>query len=409
MQEDSLMIAIPKNSKDIGDPRKFEERLRANENIEVLKIGLDDFKRVAIDLTVDKREYTIYLTIEGVQIPPFIVINHHFSDKEVKLIKKAEAGLGVSMSFKGDARVCFYDQLRIIYTMVPGLLAVMDVPSEKLISGRWIELAVQSKVMPAPRYLFTVQAISGDDDEVWLHTHGLNRCGLYELEVLYSNKNHYNTHYQVIETMAYRMLEADEPINPGDAVLNAQLQGGDWIVTTAVKWEDAVKYYPDAQMGIEGDRDEYHSDYYTIMTYKTPEDEDNKNYSCLQDFDDVIENNPIFMISTPETERMSALARERIDYFIKAKKKVKKSMCLVKIGLKTDNEEECGMPREHIWFELKDVKDGRLVAELTQAPYFVSNIKEGDIGTYDIDEVTDWLIFTPDGRISPDDVYRLDL
>ena len=117
--------------------------------------------------------------------------------------------------------------------------------------------------------------------------------------------------------MAYRMLEADEPINPGDAVLNAQLQGGDWIVTTAVKWEDAVKFYPDAQMGIEGDRDEYHSDYYTIMTYKTPEDEDNKNYSCLQDFDDVIENNPIFMISTPETERMSALARERIEYFIK--------------------------------------------------------------------------------------------
>ena len=166
------------------------------------------------------------------------------------MIKKADTGLGVSMSFKGDARVCFYDQLRIINTMVPGLLAVMDVPSEKLISGRWIELAVQSKVTPAPRYLFTVQAISGDDDEVWLHTHGLNRCGLYELEVLYSNKEHYNTHYQVIETMAYRMLEADEPINPGDAVLNAQLQGGDWIVTTAFKWEDAVKFYPDAQMGI---------------------------------------------------------------------------------------------------------------------------------------------------------------
>ena len=314
------------------------------------------------------------------------------------------------MSFKGDARVCFYDQLRIIIAMVPDVVAVMDVPSEKIISGRWIALAAESKVMPAPRYLFTVQAVSGDDDEVWLHTHGLKRCGLYELEVINSNKEHYNTHYNVIETMAYRMLEAEEPIKPSDAVFNVQLSGGDWIVTTALDWKEAVKFYPDAKMGIESDRDEYHADdYFAVMTYKTPDDEEKKNYSPLQDFDDVIEDNPIFMISTPETERMSALARERIEYFIKAKKKIKKCACLVKIGLTTDSKEDSGMAKEHIWFELKDVKNGKLVAELTQAPYFVSGIKEGDIGTYDVDEVTDWIIYTPERRISPDDVYLLDL
>ena len=410
MQEDSFMIVIPKNPKDIKDPKKLENNLRANSNIEIIKISLDEFKRIVYDLTIDKREYTIYLSMEPVQIPPFIRVNHQFSDKEAKLIRKAEIGLGVSMSFKGDARVCFYDQLRIVNSMVPGLLAVMDAPSEKLISGRWISLAAESKVMPSPRYLFTVQAVSGDDDEVWLHTHGLKRCGLYELEVMFSNKEHYNTHYQVIETMAYRMLEAEEPIKPGDAVFNAQLADGNWIVTTAVDWKDALPFYPDAKMGKDADRDEYHSDdYYVIMTYLTPADEENKKYTKLQDFDDVIENNPIFMISTPETERMSALARERIDYFIRAKKKIRKCGCLVKIGLTTDNQEDAGMSKEHIWFDLKEAKDGKLTAELTQDPYYVSGIKTGDIGTYTYDDVTDWIIFTPERRITPDDVYLLDI
>ena len=67
------------------------------------------------------------------------------------------------------------------------------------------------------------------------------------------------------------------------------------------------------------------------------------------------------------------------------------------------------MSREHIWFELKDTKDGKLVAELTQDPYYVSGIKCGDIGTYSTDEVTDWLILTPERRISPDDAYLLDM
>ncbi|MCR4929557.1 MAG: DUF4026 domain-containing protein [Lachnospiraceae bacterium] len=410
MQEDSLMIVIPGNPKDIKDPKKLEANLRSKSNIEINKISLDEFKRIVMDLSIDKREYTIFLSMEPVQIPPFIRVNHLFTPKENKLIGKAEIGLGVSMSFSGDSRVCFYDQLRIVNAMVPGLLAVMDVAAEKLISGRWIALAAASKVMPAPRYLFTVQAVSGDDDEVWLHTHGLKRCGLYELEIMFSDKDRYNTHYQVIETMAYRMLEAEEPVKPGDAVFNAQLSDGNYIVTTAVDWKEAMPFYPDAKLGKDADRDEYHSDdYFVVMTYMTPKDEDEKKYSKIQDFDDVIEDNPIFMISTEETERMSALARERIDYFIRAKKKIRKCACLVKIGLKTDSEDESGMSREHIWFELKEAKDGKLVAELTQDPYYVSGIKSGDIGTYSTDEVTDWLILTPERRISPDDAYLLDM
>ena len=55
----------------------------------------------------------------------------------------------------------------------------------------------------------------------------------------------------------------------------------------------------------------------------------------------------------------------------------------------------------------KDVKDGSIVAELTQEPYYVSGIKQGDTGTYPFSDITDWLVFTKECRISPDDAYLL--
>ena len=64
--------------------------------------------------------------------------------------------------------------------------------------------------------------------------------------------------------------------------------------------------------------------------------------------------------------------------------------------------------REHIWFELKDIRDNQLVAELTQDAYYVSGIKAGDVRTYPYSDITDWFIFTKECRISPDDVYMLD-
>jgi len=67
-----------------------------------------------------------------------------------------------------------------------------------------------------------------------------------------------------------------------------------------------------------------------------------------------------------------------------------------------------GTSREHIWFELKEVKDDCIVGELTQAPYYVSNIKEGETGVYPFSDITDWLIFTKKCRVSPDDVYLLE-
>ena len=65
--------------------------------------------------------------------------------------------------------------------------------------------------------------------------------------------------------------------------------------------------------------------------------------------------------------------------------------------------------KEHIWFEIKEMnEDGSFSAELTQEPYYISSLKEGDIRTFTENDITDWMVFTENGRINPDAVYLLE-
>ena len=54
-------------------------------------------------------------------------------------------------------------------------------------------------------------------------------------------------------------------------------------------------------------------------------------------------------------------------------------------------------------------RSDKIVAVLTQEPYYVSGFKEGDTGTFPFSEITDWLIFTKERRVTPDDAYLLEL
>jgi len=156
------------------------------------------------------------------------------------------------------------------------------------------------------------------------------------------------------------------------------------------------------------DEDNYHSeDTYVLMMYMGPDDAEAKEYTPVQEFDSYLEQNPIFMISNEETRRMSDLAIERLPYLIKAAEN-KDNVIIVKIALQKDEEfVDEDSEKEHIWFELKEVKKDSIVAELTQDAYFVKGIKEGDIGTYPFEDITDWEIFSQGNCYTPDDVYRL--
>lgn len=414
MKEQSYMIILPRNPEVINTPQYFMDNMKKSSLFRIVDSKVDREEGLWVKLEIDGRTQEVVINHTQVQIPEFIRLANAFTKSEMQQLGDTKFGLSVSMNYDLDPRVCFYDQLRIMNEMIPDILGVLDCPSEKLLSGKWVKLAAQSHVLPAPRYLFTVQAVSGSSDEVWLHSHGLKRCGMFELEVLCSDKENYHNHYDMIEQFAIRMLEAEETIKKKQGVLLAQLMDQNYLVATAVDWKEALEYYPEATLGTAMDRDDdvHNEDTCPLMIFKSPMDEKAGRLSTVQEYNEYLTNNPMYLISNSETERMSRLAQERIEY-LRSGLKIPESKALVKIALTKDKQfwegDDPKTQKEHIWFEVKEMGAGTVTGVLTQEPYWVASMKPGDVGTYPFSDVTDWLIFTKERRITTDDAYMLEL
>ena len=403
----SYMLVIPADGSDLERPQLLEERLREAEGfgVEFIEPGEDS---VRFKVACGEETFLVEIYPTDFEVTEMYRCQHFFPDIDTEAIQKVEYGLAVEMEFGGNALFSYHLQLKLIHAMIPDALAVIDDSSEKILSGRWVALAAKSKVPPAPRYLYTAQAVSGGEENpcVWLHTHGLNRCGCPELEVLDSNKENYQEHYNVLETLANRMIEDEEIPEFGSPYFLAYVAEGMPLVVTLIDWEDAVDLYEPEMLGGRKDRQEGHNqDTCVIFVYPSKESADKGMFYPLDIYDKFLKENPVFMISLEETARMRTQAVERISYLFEAARN-KENHLLVKLGLKVDDEYETeDNEKEHIWFEILEVSGERFQAKLTQEPYYIKDMHEGYTAEFGPEDVTDWLIYTPERRISPDDVY----
>ena len=345
----------------------------------------------------------------------------YFTEEEKEEILKVKNALNVYMKFEGNPKKCYHLQLKLIYAMIPEMVALCDESAERMLNKKWVELAVKSNVLPAPISLYTVQAVY-DENEVWLHTHGLCRCNLHEIEFLGSNKDDSRTHYDLISNYACRLLDEKNPTLEDEGNQNGEetihlgvFYDGEPIVATSKKWINALKYYlKDILGGIEDREDSHNSKTNILFLYGSEEDFNKKRLRKPSEFTKKLENNPLYYISTEETARMSSLARERFSYverMLKEKQDGKDIGIIIKLGLETiDEEGNLDIEnREHIWFEALSMEGDSFKARLTQEPYNIPNLHEGDEGIYSIDYVSDWRIHTENGVVSPETVYLLDL
>lgn len=410
-KEKSYMLAIPTNEEDVKDLDKILYRLENTKDFEVLISGMEN-EKVKINIKYKGNSYNAeFYPIDQFKVDSFYRITHSFSDFEFEEINRKELGIVVEMYFGEKSVDSYHLQLKLINAILPNTLGVIDYGAEKILSGKWVSIAAKSNTPPAPKYIYTVQAVSDENEVIWLHTHGLNRCGITELEVLNSTKEGYSNHYSIIEAMASRLLESDLEFKEKESMYLARLSEDIHLVTTIISWEEALNLYSKDIVGGKPDRERGHNQNTSaIFTYASDEECEKGIYRPIYIYDNILKNNPLYMLSLSETNRMKSLAIERIEYVDKAFKN-EKNIILLKIALEIDEEYKTDNNfHEHIWFELKDLdiyKDS-FIAELTQDPYYISDMKKGDIGRYRLKNITDWLIIMPECRVSPDDVYLLD-
>ena len=330
----------------------------------------------------------------------------YFTEEEKEQILNVKNALIVYMKFEGDAKICYHLQLKLVYAMVPEMVALCDESAERMLNKKWVELAVKSNVLPAPSSLYTVQAVY-DENEVWLHTHGLCRCNLHEIEILDSNKKDYEAHYSLLSNYASRMIDGNYSNEDEEEIQLGIFYDRSPIVATSKKWIDALKYYPNVNIGGLEDRKESHNSKTNIIfLYENEEDYNNNIVSLPSKFTEKFVNNPMFFLSKEETARMSDLARERFSYVERMLKKKQESNEDITID-EEGNLDSTNL--EHIWFEAISMEVDSFKAVLTQEPYHIPDLHEGDEGTYSINYVSDWVIYTEESVITPETVYLLDL
>jgi uncharacterized protein YegJ (DUF2314 family) len=347
-------------------------------------------------------------------------------EESLQRAAKQEYFLETSMYFELDPLSSFHLQLKIMDAIVPDASLVMDFMSYRLLSAKWLHMTAKSSVPPSPDYLYTLHGVYDEEGEngsrrYWFHTHGLLRCGSVELEIL--NIGQGAEQMNTLINMTVKKFLSD-PVKEKERFPIGY--DGMGINLCWLRWEEALKDLPGNILGGASDRDE------AVNVHAEPSGilfaVEDGNMVSPEIYATTLAENPIYYITTEETNRMSALAKERFSLFERIfkkefKKPEKKSFFknllgakeeekpdwtfLVKLGLTVDNP-EAGSEKEHLWFDVSSIEGNRIEGKLLNQPYWISGLNEGDVKTYPLDMLTDWVIYSPDNTYDPDSIYLLE-
>jgi len=347
-------------------------------------------------------------------------------EKSLIAATEQEYYLETSMYFELEPLPSFHLQLKILNAIVPEASLVIDFMSYRLLSAKWLSMTAKSSVPPSPDYLYTLHCVYDEDGEdgnkrYWFHTHGLHRCTSVELEML--NFSQGAEQMNTLINMTVKKFLTDPAKEQERFTIGYDGMG---INLCWLRWEEALKDLPKNILGGAADRDEadnVHAEPSGILFAV-----EDGNMISPEIYAPTLAENPIYYITTEETERMSALAKERFSAFERIflrehKEQKKKSIFnkmfgskeeeapewsfLVKLGLTVDNPES-GSEKEHLWFDVLSINNGRIEGKLLNQPYWISGLNEGDINTYPLDVLTDWLIYAPDNTYTSDSIYQLE-
>jgi hypothetical protein len=292
---------------------------------------------------------------------------------------------------------------------------------------RWFEreelsdLAADPPAQPPVEALWTIHAVFNERDRnepVWLHTHGLWRCGKPELEMLEVPAERQNPAAELLNNVAQLMLETDLP-SPGE-----RLQAGSNFAVTVHRWQDLAPLVRKPNSGGMQDRegeDNPHAGMRAVICGDKPHGVLRKRWMWPEEAVGMLETDQATVFKTNRTTRREAeLARARWGEFATAFAALPMkpgkdqghppAVFLVKAGFTIQDSEpdDYGEPsREHMWFAVQRFRGEIAEGELLNEPQGVAGMKCGDVIEVRRDMVSDWQVMTPRGRFGPCDVPAL--
>ena len=406
-REPSRMFAIPSDPGTVLNRAELWKRLHDTDELAFGQIAEAPFT-----VTYKGTEYTFDTADVEFDVeqddPSLAALN----ERELAAAVSADHAFGVEMIFADNNMDSYHLQIKLLHMLVPDMAALFDSNAYRAHSGRWVRMTAGSKVAPSPDYLFTIHAVNDNEegtDSVWLHTHGLTRCGTIELEILGADLNKWRDLGNALNQIAHRLVGDNSFIDEMEPKRMGQAGNGRDIVVTWQRSEWSFRDFPRKIVGGPSDRNEEHSiNMGVIYLYADEEDQIDGKLTPVVKWADTLSENAVFFKTTSETRRMKALAQERVEWLRRLCDELPEKSIIIKIGLKPDPEHGFDDDQyEYIWFEADELREDGFTATLTQDAFYVSGMVEGVKRECRYDEIVDWRVMTPEESYSPDNVYKL--
>ncbi len=327
------------------------------------------------------------------------------SPEELGAARRSEWTLGVSTTFAGRPLRDYHRQIRVLDAAAPQAVLAMDLPACRPHPASWLRESAAAAVPPSPQSLFVIHAVYDEKNEkgpVWMHTHGLRRCGSIELEIMDVTREHAGTLATLIHTVAAMFIEQ------GPTPPDRPFQAGQGLDLLWLPWEDGLRKAGGRTTGSMNDRDEAHAGPSGLL-FVPSKGILGRRYNSPATHVAALEENPLLYVSRLETERMALLAQDRWTSFVELQRSHGAHAdwaFLVKLGYPVDGAEN-DADREHLWFEVHDIRGSDVEATLTNEPYAVSTLRKDQRGRHPVSYLSDWAIFNPMGHFTPDTLYLL--
>ncbi len=229
---------------------------------------------------------------------------------------------------------------------------------------------------------------------LWQHTHGLAELGGFDIDIVAPDRDFANTDAEMIRAIATMILAGD--IGPSESRFTFGQPGGEARLVPAAEFQRdadptaaAVRDAPDhdARRSVlcepagrrllgfgRGDRPEA-----LRFARRPPPDQF------------------VVYFPTATTELMAERARATVGILrdLMAEFAEFEVIAIVKLGYPTTND-----GREHLWFSAHAISDTTIDATLENRPFAV-DLRPGERAERPIDLLTDWMLMTPAGSITP--------
>lgn len=372
---------------------KFSGNIEINQHSYYIEIILDKFE--------DSGYYEYISDMSAI---------YNINQMDVEAIKEANGNIVLLMEFNEDPRISYLDQLYLlkILSKKTGIL-VYDNSASKPLTMNQVNLLLETHTLPAFSILYSIHYISDKDTHTaWLHSHGLHRCGMIELEII-NISNSINEFHMILQATIDYYLEKGMA-KRGEKILVAQLPNK-YIHVEWKPWEVALEelnkpgLFKKAPkfMGNKKDRDGH--DHPSGVLYFNNEDK----LVELNTWEKELEGNLMIMVSDEETLRMSEFASERFKHFkfiYSRHQNDDQFYFLIKAGIEVEGENKIGSSHEHMWFEVKEVTENDFVGKLINQPYNVASMEEGETYTISLENLTDYRIYRKEKvALDADNIY----